>query len=186
MGGTKSINRIIEADKFFLRSFLFFCTCACKRKETNQRKENQRKSKELVRSLFKNFRSQEPVNFFQIPTSSNRGYDRGTPPVPPVPPIKKHRFLHNKYYHYMSHLMFLWIATLTSFAVLDFLLAQLCRSFGFASTRFELRSPGFTRPEIRRNDGERGRGNPQHNPAIYYKFPVELFLSSSSCLISTL
>ena len=41
----------------------------------------------------------------------------------------------------MSHLMFLWIATLTSFAVLDFLLAQLCRSFGFASTRFELRSP---------------------------------------------
>ncbi len=82
-GGTGCINRIIEADKFFLRSFLFFCTCACKRKETNQRKENQRKSKELVRSLFKNFRSQEPVNFFQIPTSSNRGYDRGIPPVPP-------------------------------------------------------------------------------------------------------
>ena len=42
------------------------------------------------------------------------------------------------------------------------------------------------RPEIRRNDEERRRGNPQHNPAIYYKFPVELFLSSSSCLISTL
>ena len=32
---------------------------------------------------------------------------------------------------------------------LDFLIAQLCRSFGFASTRFELRSPGFTRTEIR-------------------------------------
>ena len=50
----------------------------------NQRKENQRISKELVKYLFKNFRSQEPVNFFQILTSSNRGYDRGTPPVPPV------------------------------------------------------------------------------------------------------
>ena len=37
-------------------------------------------------------------------------------------------------------------------AVLDFLIAQLCRSFGFASARFELRSPGFTRTEIRRND----------------------------------
>ena len=37
--------------------------------------------------------------------------------------------------------MFLWIAALTSFAVFDFLLAQHCRSFGFASTRFELRSP---------------------------------------------
>ena len=39
---------------------------------------------------------------------------------------------------------------LTSFSpakirFLDFLIAQLCRSFGFASTRFELRSPGFTR-----------------------------------------
>ena len=59
----------------------------------------------------------------------------------------------------MSHLMSLWIAapsflglswiSLSLVAVLDFLLAQLCRSFGFASTRFELRSPGFTRPEIR-------------------------------------
>ena len=48
-------------------------------------------------------------------------------------------------------MLFLWIAA-PSFAVLDFLLAQLCRSFGFASTRFELRSPGFTRTEIRRND----------------------------------
>ena len=84
MGGTKSINRTIKANKFFLRSFLFFCTCACKRKEMNQRKENQRISKELVKYLFKNFRSQEPVNFFQILTSSNRGYDRGTPPVPPI------------------------------------------------------------------------------------------------------
>ena len=46
---------------------------------------------------------------------------------------------------------------LAKIRVLDFLLAQLCRSFGFASTRFELRSPGFTRPEIRRNDGEKMR-----------------------------
>ena len=52
---------------------------------------------------------------------------------------------------------------LAKIRLLDFLLAQLCRSFGFASTRFKLRSPGFaslTRPEIRRNDEERGRGNP--------------------------
>ena len=40
--------------------------------------------------------------------------------------------------------------------VLNFLPAQLCHSFGFASTRFELRSPGFTRPKIR---SPKGRGN---------------------------
>ena len=50
----------------------------------NQRKENRRLSIELVESLGKNFPAQDRINFLQILTSSNQGYNRGAP----VPPIK--------------------------------------------------------------------------------------------------
>ena len=63
-------------------------------------------------------------------------------------------------------------------AVLDFLLAQLCRSFGFASTRFELRSPGFTRTKIRFFAPKNG-WNIEHKS--YFAAASFLFASGGSC-----
>ena len=49
---------------FFLRSFSFFVLQA--KKENEPKERNSALLKELLKSLFENFRSQEPVNFLQI------------------------------------------------------------------------------------------------------------------------
>ena len=49
---------------FLLRSFSFFVLQA--KKENEPKERNSALLKELLKSLFENFRSQEPVNFLQI------------------------------------------------------------------------------------------------------------------------
>ena len=57
-------SHIISILIFFLRSFSFFVSQA--KKENEPKERNSALLKELLKSLYENFRSQEPVNFLQI------------------------------------------------------------------------------------------------------------------------